>query len=71
MKRLPPHMLEIYSSARRFKAGARARAKHVNRALNELQLGCAFFPNGSEGVRRIRVALEKVIADISVKNWGR
>lgn len=56
---------------RQWKSKKRWEARELERRLNDLSMGCAYFPRGFEDVEVIRRALSRIIDDLSVKNWGR
>ena len=58
-------------TAHGFKAAARARCKKAIRAVNELRMGCAYFPESYYKVELISKTLEDLASELSVRNWGR
>lgn len=71
MKTVPKFVADQYGSARAFKENKRALIRQIRKDISELRRGCAFFPVGSKDVDAMADAADKVMADISVKNWGR
>lgn len=70
-KTIPEHVIKQYGSARAFRARKRKALRELQRALNDLRLGCGYFPNGSRGVDNIDYEIQILTRELSVKNWGR
>lgn len=70
-EKLPDHVIEQYGSARAFRTRKRKALRDLERALGELRLGSAYFPNGSRGVSNIEYEARILAQELSVKNWGR
>lgn len=68
---VPNHIVKQYGSAHAFKAHKRALVKQMRTLLNDLALGCAFFPDGGANVSRMQYELKVLAAELSVKSWGR
>ncbi|MFW0778487.1 MAG: hypothetical protein ACN2B6_12300 [Rickettsiales bacterium] len=71
--KIPKHILENSKceTQREWKGKKRKQAREVKKSLNELMLGCAYFPNGTHDVDAAIIAIERVIEDISIENFGR
>ncbi|WP_373093033.1 hypothetical protein [Zhongshania sp.] len=72
MKKIPKYVIEnsLTESPRKWKSSKRKQAREARRAIDELRQGCAYFPNGNTDVGKATEAVDRIIADISVKNWG-
>lgn len=70
-REIPEHVIKQCGSARAFRSRKRKALRDMERALSELRLGSAYFPNGSRGVSNIEYELKILKGELSVKNWGR
>ena len=71
--KVPVHVIK-YSrceSARAWKSQKRKQARAARKAIDELRAGCAYFPNDGKDVDIAAQAIDRIIKDISVKNFGR
>lgn len=80
MMKIPTHVIHNskVENARQWKAKKRREARELKRALNVFRHGCAYLPSGGVGrygasrdVDIINDAIDRIIDDLSVKNWGR
>lgn len=69
--KLPEHVIKQHGSSRAFRAAKRTALRNLETALNELRLGCAYFPSGGQAVSRIEYEVKILKRELSVKNWGR
>jgi len=59
-----------YSSRRAWQAAVRFRLRRLERALDDLQNGCAFFPDhGYDDIQRIGHATKDLRAKVCYKSW--
>ena len=68
---LPEHVIADWGSARNFREDKRRLVREMAQTLDELRVGCAYFPNGSRGVENIMYELEILKRELSIKSWGR
>jgi hypothetical protein len=69
---LPEHIVQDYGSSRAFKAAKRKQLRILKRALNDLRMGCAYFPvSGSSLVQVIDQQVRTLEWELAAKNWGR
>jgi len=69
--KLPEHVVKQHGSSRAFRAAKRTALRNLEAALNELRIGCAYFPSGGVAVSRIDYEVKILKRELSVKNWGR
>jgi len=71
-KPVPSHISRKYKQgAHGFRAEKRRQGMALDKALDDLRFGCAFFPCGSEPIEKIDELIAVIRQSISVKNWGR
>lgn len=68
MAAYPDH---AFPNARAFKAEKRRHLRVLKRALDDLRMGCAYFPSGTIHVERIAHEIEELTRELSAKEWGR
>lgn len=68
---VPAHVVAMHGSARAFKALKRRQLRQVQKALDALRTGCAFFPCGSGPIDEASKALTEIESAICEKSWGR
>lgn len=68
---IPAHIVEQYGSARKFRSEKRTQLRSLRMALNNLHVGCAFFPSGRSHIREIEQHVNALEIELSVKQWGR
>lgn len=71
MKEIPPHIVQIYGSKRKFKQTKRAEWKEVIKAFNKFQMGCAFTPGFHSLTAGMANDIRTVKDGLSRANWGR
>jgi hypothetical protein len=71
MKTSLQYPTHAYPDARTFKAEKRRHLREVKRAVDQLRLGCAYFPGGSHRVDAISDQIEELQRELSAKEWGR
>lgn len=69
--KLPDHVVKQYGSTRAFKARKRQLVKEARKLVDEIRLGCAYFPEGSRGIEAADYELKVLARSLSVKSWGR
>ena len=71
--RVPAHVIKNSrcKDGREWKSLKRKQARAARKAIDVLGSGCAYFPNDSTDVDIAAKAIDRIIADISVKNFGR
>ena len=71
--KVPQHVVKNSKcdSARAWKSKKRKQARAARKAIDALRSGCAYFPNDSTDVDIAAKAIDRIIADISVENYGR
>ena len=57
--------------SREWKSKKRKQARAARKAVDALCSGCAHFPDGSADVEIASNAIDRIIEDISIKNFGR
>lgn len=69
---LPKHVLKNSKckTSREWKSLKRKQARAAKKAIGELRSGCAYFPNDSNDVEEAANAVDRVIEDISIDNFG-
>lgn len=60
-----------YPSKRVWRSHVRKRIKRTLKAIDDLSVGCAFYPGETGEVRRARAAIERLKDATSIKKWGR
>ena len=70
---IPQWMLDNcgYGTARLFKRDKRREVRELARALDQLQIGCAWLPSGTTHPDAIQRHLNALKDELSAKNWGR
>ena len=58
-------------NAREWKSKKRKQARAAKKAIGSLMAGGAYFPSGHFDVDIAAKAIDRIIDDISVKNFGR
>lgn len=71
MKKVPKHVAERFGSARAFRARARTLVRELDKQVEDLRLGCAYFPTGSKPLEKIAEQVSLLRTELSVKKWGR
>jgi hypothetical protein len=73
VKREMPYFVsgQYHGGARGFKKSKRALIREISKLVSDLRLGCAFFPSGNKDCEVLQNAVDRIKADISIKNWGR
>lgn len=71
MKKVPPHIVALYGTARRFKQDKRRQLDVIRRAIGNIRFGCAFLPNGSQAVQDMTALSNQLKLELSSKTWGR
>lgn len=66
---LPDHVKKDFPTMHAWRSHKRRQAKIARRAVHDLLIGCAFTPARQIGV--ILGEMDRVIEELSVKNWGR
>ena len=57
-------------TSRKFKSLKRKQLREVFKAMDDLRLACAHFPNSTTDFDAANKALNSIKHDISVNNWG-
>jgi hypothetical protein len=70
-RKIPRHIVQIYGSARAFKAAKRYEIRRLQYYLQDLRRGCAFLPCGTGPVDRIAEELAAMRRACGAKEWGR
>ena len=70
-KKLPQHIIQIYGTARQFKATKRKEMGFVMMEFAEFTAGCAFIPGYNEHCETIQTHLKAWREEMLVKQWGR
>lgn len=70
-KPIPKSVAQLYGSARAFRQTKRRALRQLIKALDELRLGCAHYPNGARAVEAINYEATLLQQELSVENWGR
>lgn len=69
---IPRYVTEKYKNgARGFKSQKRQQLRQLKKALNDLRIGCAFFPCAMDPVDAIAERVQYLERELSIKNWGR
>lgn len=65
-------MIRHYGSSRAYKKTKRKQLRILKRALDDLRMGCAYFPvSGASLVKVISQQVETLEWELSAKAWGR
>lgn len=59
------------ATRRLWKALKRRQLRTLDRALDDLRMGCAYFPGGAQRVEAISDQVKALRAELSAKEWGR
>ena len=72
-EKVPRHIAEQYDGgARGFRTAKRRQLRALVKALEELRLGCAYFPdNGIRAVEAIAKQAKDLRRSLSIESWGR
>jgi hypothetical protein len=71
--KVPAHVIKNSKckDGREWKSKKRKQARAARKAIDALRSGCAYFPNDSTDVEIAAKAIDRIIEDISVENYGR
>lgn len=69
MEKLPEHIKNEGYTMHSWRIEKRKQARIVKKALKDLRMGCAYTPARDIGV--ISNTIEKIIDELSIKNWGK
>jgi hypothetical protein len=70
VKKIPPHIVEVYGSARKFRASHRKGLRDVMKAMGEARRG-AFYSPAFPDIEIAMAALERAINATRAKVWDK
>ena len=72
IREIPDFVADQYAGRRRgFKQTKRKNLRALRRALNDLRMVCAYFPEGATRVDVIDQQIKALEWELSLKSWGR